>query len=204
MRDLFTRSVAVVSGLLLFAAGISSLFLAELGAGPWDVLHDAIAGLLDRQPGTIIAGLGVVIVVGVAALRQPIGPGTLANVVIIGLTVNVILALVEPPSMMVVRLGLVAVAPLVTALGTMFYIGGGLGVGPRDGLMTGLADLGLSLRTARTLLETTVLLLGVVLGGQFGIGTVVFALLVGPALQFFRQHLWMGMPELSGGVWRRS
>ena len=140
----------------------------------------------------------------VVGLRQPIGWATVANVAVIGTTVNVVLAVVDTPSALAVRLVLVAAAPMMVAFGSMLYIGGGLGIGVRDGLMTALVDAGLSLRAARTLLEATVLVVGGALGGRLGLGTVVFALTVGPALQFFRARVWAGHPELPGYVYRRA
>jgi uncharacterized membrane protein YczE len=188
----------------MFGVGIGALFLADLGVGPWDVLHDAIAGLVDRQPGTVIMGLGLLLLGLVAVLRQPIGPATVANVVIIGSTVNVLLAVVEPPSSLAVRVVLVVTAPLLVAFGSMLYLGAGLGTGVRDGLMTALVDTGLSIRAARTSLEVTVLLGGGLLGGSYGIGTLVFAMLVGPLLQLFRQRVWAGYSEPAGWVYRRG
>jgi uncharacterized membrane protein YczE len=204
MRETSIRIVAILVGLVMFGVGIGALFLADLGVGPWDVLHDAIAGLVDRQPGTVIAGLGLLLLGLVAVLRQPIGPATVANVVIIGSTVNVLLAVVEPPSSLAVRVVLVVAAPLVVAFGSMLYLGAGLGTGVRDGLMTALVDTGLSIRAARTSLEVTVLLGGGLLGGSYGIGTLVFAMLVGPLLQLFRQRVWAGYREPAGWVYRRG
>ena len=204
MRETSIRIVAILVGLVMFGVGIGALFLADLGVGPWDVLHDAIAGLVDRQPGTVIMGLGLLLLGLVAVLRQPIGPATVANVVIIGLTVNGLLAVVEPPSSLAVRVVLVVAAPLVVAFGSMLYLGAGLGTGVRDGLMTALVDTGLSIRAARTSLEVTVLLGGGLLGGSYGIGTLVFAMLVGPLLQLFRQRVWAGYSEPVGWVYRRG
>ena len=204
MWETSIRIVAILVGLVMFGVGIGALFLADLGVGPWDVLHDAIAGLVDRQPGTVIMGLGLLLLGLVAVLRQPIGPATVANVVIIGSTVNVLLAVVEPPSSLAVRVVLVVAAPLVVAFGSMLYLGAGLGTGVRDGLMTALVDTGLSIRAARTSLEVTVLLGGGLLGGSYGIGTLVFAMLVGPLLQLFRQRVWAGYSEPAGWVYRRG
>jgi len=204
MRETSIRIVAILVGLVMFGVGIGALFLADLGVGPWDVLHDAIAGLVDRQPGTVIMGLGLLLLGLVAVLRQPIGSATVANVVIIGSTVNVLLAVVEPPSSLAVRVVLVVAAPLVVAFGSMLYLGAGLGTGVRDGLMTALVDTGLSIRAARTSLEVTVLLGGGLLGGSYGIGTLVFAMLVGPLLQLFRQRVWAGYSEPAGWVYRRG
>ena len=204
MRETTKRAAAILVGLVMFGVGIGALFLADLGVGPWDVLHDALAGLLDRQPGTVIAGLGLLLLVLVAVVRQAIGPATVANVVIIGSTVNVLLAVVEPPSSMVVRVVLIGAAPLTVAFGSMLYLGAGLGTGVRDGLMTALVDTGLSIRAARTCLEVTVLVGGGALGGSYGVGTLVFAMLVGPLLQVFRQRVWAGYPEPVGWVYRRG
>jgi uncharacterized membrane protein YczE len=204
MRETTKRVAAILVGLVMFGVGIGALFLADLGVGPWDVLHDALAGLLDRQPGTVIMGLGLLLLGLVAVVRQAIGPATVANVVIIGSTVNVLLAVVEPPSSMVVRVVLIGAAPLTVAFGSMLYLGAGLGTGVRDGLMTALVDTGLSIRAARTCLEVTVLVGGGALGGSYGVGTLVFAMLVGPLLQVFRQRVWAGYPELVGWVHRRG
>ena len=197
------RAAVILVGLVLFGAGIGALFLADLGVGPWDVLHDALAGLASRQPGTVIITLGIALLGLVAMLRQPIGPATVANVVIIGVTVNIVLAVVEPPGAWPVRGALVVLAPLAVAFGSMLYLGAGLGIGVRDGLMTALVDTGLSIRAARTSLEITVLVVGGALGGSYGVGTLAFALLVGPLLQVFRHRVWAGYPEPAGWVYRR-
>ena len=203
MREMAIRAAVILVGLVLFCAGIGALFLADLGVGPWDVLHDALGGLASRQPGTVIITLGIVLLGLVAMLRQPIGPATVANVVIIGITVNIVLAVVEPPSAWPVRGALVVLAPLAVAFGSMLYLGAGLGTGVRDGLMTALVDTGLSIRAARTSLEITVLVVGGALGGSYGVGTLAFALLVGPLLQVFRHRVWAGYPEPAGWVYRR-
>lgn len=203
MKGFLLRGVVVVVGLVVVGTGIGSLFLADLGVGPWDVLHDALADRLDRRPGTVIIGVGVVLFGVVVLLRQPIGPGTVANVAIIGSTVNALLALVDPPSAMAIRVALVVAAPLLMAFGSMLYIGAGLGIGVRDGIMTALGEAGLGIGRARTLIEGTVLVVGALLGGSWGIGTLVFAVLVGPALQWFQRHVWAGFDEVPRVVYRR-
>ena len=203
VKETTIRAAVILVGLVMFGVGIGTLFLAELGMGPWDVLHDALAGLIDRQPGTVIIGLGLVLLVLVTALRQPIGPATVANVVIIGSTVNALMAVVEPPSLVAVRALLVVAAPILVAFGSMLYLGAGLGTGVRDGLMTALVDAGFSIRASRTCLEVTVLVVGGALGGSYGVGTLVFALLVGPLLQVFRHRVWGGYPEAARWVYRR-
>ena len=204
MRETTIRVAAIPVGLVMYGVGIGVLFLADLGVGPWDVLHDALAGLLDRQPGTVIMSLSVLLLGLVAVLRQAIGPATVANVVIIGSTVNVLLAVVESPSSMVVRVVLAGASPLIVGFGSMLYLGAGLGIGVRDGLMMALVDTGLSIRAARTCIEVTVLVVGGALGGSYGVGTLVFAMLVGPLFQVFRQRVWAGYPEPVGWVYRRG
>ena len=203
VKETTIRTVAMLVGLLMFGVGIGALFLADLGVGPWDVLHDAMAGLIDRQPGTAIIGTSLGLLVLVVVLCQPIGPATVADVVIIGLIVNTMMAVVEPPSSVAVRVLLVVMAPILVAFGSMLYLGAGLGSGVRDALMTALVDAGLSIRTARTCLEVTVMVGGATLGGSYGVGTLVFALLVGPLLQVFRHRVWAGYSEPASWVYRR-
>lgn len=105
---------------------------------------------------------------------------------------------------MVVRVVLAGASPLIVGFGSMLYLGAGLGTGARDGLMTALVDSGLSIRAARTCIEVTVLLGGGLLGGSYGIGTLVFAMLVGPLFQLFRQRVWVGYSEPAGWVYRRG
>ena len=204
MSGAVTRLALVVSGQVSFGIGIGLLFLADLGVGPWDVLHDGLAGRIDRAPGTVIIGIGVLLLVLLVVFRQPIGPATVTNVVIIGSSVNLLLSVFDTPSVLVVRLTLVVSAPLLVALGSMAYLGAGIGVGPRDGLMTVLVDAGLTTRVARTLLEVIVLIIGLVLGGSVGVGTIVFALLVGPSLHRLQHRFWPGWAEPAGWVYRRG
>ena len=152
----------------------------------------------------MIVGLGALLLVLLVLFRQPIGPATVTNVVIIGSAVNLVLESFDTPSAPALRLTLVLGAPLLVALGSMVYLGAGIGVGPRDGLMTALVDAGLTTRAARTLLEVVVLLVGLALGGSAGVGTVVFALLVGPSLQRLQQRVWSGWAEPAGWVFRRG
>ena len=204
MREVAVRTMAILVGLVLFGVGIALLFLAELGVAPWDILHDALAKLLDRRPGTVLIVLSVPIAGLVVLLRQPIGPATIANTVIIGLVLDLVLAIVEPPSTMAMRVALVVAAPIVVAFGSMLYLGGGLGAGVRDALMTALVGAGLSTRAARTLIEASVVVIGGALGGAYGVGTLVFALAVGPSLQYFQRHVWAGFPEPPRWVYRRN
>ena len=124
--------------------------------------------------------VGALVLLGWIPLRQRPGLGTVSNVVVIGLAVDATLGLVPAPGQLVLRVGLLAAGVLLNAVATAAYIGVHLGPGPRDGLMTGLVDLGVPVYLARTLIEGTVLLAGWLLGGTVGLATVVFALSVGP------------------------
>jgi len=194
-RETMKRGAATVSGLVIFGCGLALLFLADLGVGPWDVLHDGLANHLNRSPGTIIISLGVLLLVFLFLFRQPLGPATIANVVIIGLVLDLVMRFVETPESFIIRLMMTSASPIVVGLGSMFYLGAGLGVGPRDGLMTALIERGQGVAKARTVIEAAIFVGGVLLGGSYGIGTLIFAFGVGPSYQFFKHQVWAGWPE---------
>ena len=168
------RAAAMVSGLVFFGCGLALLFLADLGVGPWDVLHDGLANRLDRSPGTMIQAVGALLLVLLVFFRQPLGPATISNVIIIGLVVNLIMGFAETPELFGIRLLMAIASPIVVGFGSMLYLGAGLGVGPRDGLMTTLIERGIGIGKARTLIESVVFVGGVLLGGSYGLGTLIF------------------------------
>jgi uncharacterized membrane protein YczE len=182
--DLAIRTARCIGGLALFGLGVSLIVEADLGLGPWDVLHQGLAELTGIPMGTVMIGIGALLLLLWIPLHQRVGLGTLLNAMVIGLTVDLTLPLVPTPGAMAVRIACLAGGLLLVAIGSGFYIGSGLGPGPRDGLMVGLHErFGLSIRAARTLIELTVLALGWLLGGSVGVGTVVFALAIGPLVQ---------------------
>lgn len=183
-----TRYAKLLAGLVLFGTGLWLGLVAELGVGPWDVLTGGLSEQLGTPFGRTAIGVSVVVLlVGVAARVRP-GPGTLLNVVVIGAVVDVLLA--APlltglgdgplvPRLLVVLLGIATVAA-----GSALYLGAHLGPGPRDGLMVAIhTRTGWRVGTARAVLECGVLVVGVLLGGPVGVGTVLFALGIGPAVQ---------------------
>jgi uncharacterized membrane protein YczE len=175
-----TRLVLLLSGLALYGVSDGLLVISGLGLDPWDVLHQGLSRAIGLQVGTWAIVVGAVVLLGWIPLRQRPGLGTVCNVVMIGLVINATLAIVPAPQVLWLR-GLV----LVTAVGlngiaTGAYIGAGLGPGPRDGLSTGIAARGYSLRVVRTGVEASVLVVGWLLGGTVGVGTVVYALAIGP------------------------
>jgi len=183
-----------VAGLALFGAGIALIIDADLGAAPWDVFHTGVSDLTGLPVGTVIILTGLALLVLWIPLRETPGLGTLLNAVEIGLVVDVVLPLVPEPDQLAARFVMMCGGIVVIAIGSGLYIGSGLGPGPRDGLMTGLARRGISIRTARTAVELTALTFGVLLGGAIGIGTAVFALGIGPLVQLFLPRLTMHEP----------
>lgn len=178
------RLTRCIAGLAVCGVGISLLLRADLGAAPWDVLHQGISRHTGLSVGTVIIVVGAALLLVWIPLRERPGVGTVLNAVLIGLTVDVVQPLLDVPDRFVVRLAAVVAGVLAFGVGSGLYIGAGLGPGPRDGLMTGLARRGLSIRVARTGLEVVVVIAGVALGGTVGIGTVAFALGIGPVVQW--------------------
>jgi len=179
------RIVRCVAGLFLFGLGITFFIRAELGLAPWDVFHKGLSENLDVPIGNVIIGVGVLLLLLWIPLRQKPGLGTILNAIEIGLVVNLTKPIVGHPDHIVGRLGLMIAGLLIVALGSALYIGAGLGPGPRDGLMLGLSERGISIRLARTCVEITVLIAGVALGGPVGLGTIAFTFGIGPLVQRF-------------------
>ncbi|HUA47640.1 MAG TPA: hypothetical protein VMA77_20555 [Solirubrobacteraceae bacterium] len=174
------RLVQLYIGLFLYGVSASMLLLAGLGVDPWDVLHQGLSRRFGLGVGTwaIIVGLAVLLLW--IPLRQRPGFGTLNNVIIVGLVIDAVLATVPPIHGLAARVVVMCGGVVLNGIATGAYIGAGLGPGPRDGLMVGLAARGHSIRVVRTSIELAVLLTGWLLGGTVGIGTVVYALGIGP------------------------
>ena len=179
------RITRCVFGLALFGAGIALLIDSDLGAAPWDVFHTGISEITGIPVGSVIIITGVALLALWIPLRETPGLGTVLNAVEIGLVAGLVLDWLPDTEHLALRSGMMLGGVVLIALGSGFYIGAGLGPGPRDGLMTGLARRGPSLRAARTGIEISVLVIGVLLGGSVGIGTAVFAFGIGPLVQTF-------------------
>jgi uncharacterized membrane protein YczE len=171
-------------GLVLYGVSLALMVRADLGLAPWDVLHSGIAGLIPLSIGQVIVVLSFVVLLLWIPLREVPGLGTISNAVVIGFALDATLALLDAPGALWLRTALLVGGVLLNGLATALYIGSQFGRGPRDGLMTGLhRRTGRSLRLVRTGLEVTVVLLGLLLGGVAGLGTVVYALAIGPLTQ---------------------
>jgi uncharacterized membrane protein YczE len=178
------RGAALLVGLMGYGFSMAVMVRAGLGLDPWDVFHQGLAGRTGMTIGIASAVVGVAVLLVWIPLRNRPGIGTVANVVVIAVTVDGALAALPQPTGLPVRIAMMLGAVLLNAVSTVLYIGAGLGPGPRDGLMTGLvARTGLSVRLVRTSIEATVLTIGWLLGGTVGVGTVVYALGIGPLVQ---------------------
>jgi len=179
------RLVQLTAGLALFGASIALLVRAELGLFPWDVLHQGVARATGLPLGVVVILASVVVLVLWIPLRQRPGLGTVANVVLVGVFVDLTLAVLPTVEPLPGRVALLVGGVVLNAAATGLYIGAGYGPGPRDGLMTGLAARGWPLHWSRLAIELAVLTGGLVLGGTVGVGTVVYALAVGPLVRPF-------------------
>lgn len=174
----------LLSGLVAYGFSMALMVEAGLGLDPWDVFHQGLAERTGMTIGMASAVVGVAVLLAWIPLRNRPGVGTIANVIVIAVTVDASLALLPTPSALPIRVAMMLGAVVLNALATVLYIGAGLGPGPRDGLMTGLvARTGRSVRLVRTAIEATVLTVGWLLGGTVGIGTIVYAFGIGPLVQ---------------------
>ncbi|MEP7115149.1 MAG: hypothetical protein ABI862_17935 [Ilumatobacteraceae bacterium] len=185
------RVARCVVGLALFGLGISMFVTARLGLAPWDVFHQGVSRHTGISLGWVIEIVGFLLLLLWIPLRQRPGVGTILNALEIGLVVNLIGDHLPSTDRLVPRLAYVVGAVVVIAIGSGLYIGAGLGTGPRDGIMVGLAARGFSVRVTRTALEAVVMIVGIVLGGHIGIGTVAFVLGIGPLIHIVIPRLEM-------------
>jgi uncharacterized membrane protein YczE len=175
------RLLQLLVGLALYGVSLALLLRAGLGLAPWDVLHQGIAERTGVSIGVVLVVVSFVVLLAWIPLRQRPGFGTLANATLVGVVVDLTLAVLGDAHGWLPRVSLLVAGVLLNGLATAMYIGASLGAGPRDGLMTGLVRrTGRSVRLVRTCLEASVLAVGFVLGGTVGVGTVLYALAIGP------------------------
>lgn len=195
-RRLFARLVQLYLGLSLYGVSAAMQVQAGLGLDPWDVLHQGLAGRVHLAIGTVSIIVGAIVLLGWLPIRQRPGLGTISNVFVVGLSLNATLRVLPVQHVLAARLALLVAAIVLCGLATGMYISVGFGPGPRDGLMTGWsARTGLSIRLTRTLIEVTVLVTGWLLGGTVGVGTVLYALAIGPLTQLFLPLFVVREPE---------
>jgi uncharacterized membrane protein YczE len=184
-----SRLVNLYLGLVLFGLSVALMVRAGLGLDPWDVLHQGLSERTGIGLGWVVIGVGAVVLLMWWPLHQRPGLGTVSNVIVVGLTAQGALAVLPHPGPLALRFAFLVVGIVANGVATGLYIGAGLGPGPRDGLMTGLAARGHSIRLMRTAIEVSVLAAGWLLGGTVGVGTVLYALSIGPLAQFFIHRL---------------
>ncbi|MDV9176669.1 hypothetical protein R6V09_41900 [Streptomyces sp. W16] len=192
------RLVQLYVGLALYGASSALLVVSGLGLEPWNVLHQGLAELTGLTIGVVSIIVGAAVLLLWIPLRQRPGLGTVSNVFVIGLAMDGTLALVPDAHGLAVRIPLLIAGILLNGVATGLYISASFGPGPRDGLMTGLHKLtGRSIRLIRTGIEVTVVATGFALGGTVGIGTLLYALAIGPLAQLFLRVF--AAPSASGG-----
>ncbi|TDD04974.1 hypothetical protein E1292_18075 [Nonomuraea deserti] len=179
------RLLRLYGGLALYGLGIGLQVESGLGNGPWDVFHQGLAIRAGMTMGTMIIIVGALVMLLWIPLKQKPGVGTISNVVFVGLFADAAIFLLPTPGHLAVQASYIALGVVSIALATVLYISAGMGPGPRDGIMTGLMRLGLSVRLGRSVIEITVLAAGWLLDGTVGVGTLVFALAIGPLTQLF-------------------
>lgn len=173
-------------GLILYGVSLALMVRSALGLSPWDVLHSGFIQHVPITLGQAVVLFSFIVLLLWIPLRETPGLGTIANAILVGISADATLALLGPQEDWALRVALLVLGVLGNGIATAMYIGAQFGRGPRDGLMTGLARrTGRSIRRVRTLLEITVVVLGLALGGALGIGTVVYAFAIGPLTQAF-------------------
>ncbi|CAL9365980.1 YczE/YyaS/YitT family protein [Streptomyces sp. enrichment culture] len=198
-RRIPRRLVQLVSGLLLYGASSALLVRSGLGLEPWNVLHQGLSNLTGLSIGVVVTVMGAVVLLLWIPLRQRPGLGTVANVLLIGAAMDATLAVVPDADGLPARIALMVAGVVLNGLATGLYIAARFGPGPRDGLMTGLHRVtGRSIRLIRTALELTVVATGFLLGGSLGVGTVLYALAIGPLAQLSLRLF--AVPEATPGT----
>jgi uncharacterized membrane protein YczE len=180
------RFIQLQIGLLLYGASLALMVRADLGLNPWSVLHQGLSERTGISLGMIVNLVGLLVLLVWVPLRQKPGVGTICNVLLIGTAADVALWALPPIEGLALRIAFLAAAIVLNGAATAAYIGAGLGPGPRDGLTTGLVRItGWRIGWARTAIEVAVLVMGWLLGGVAGVGTVLYALANGPLVQGF-------------------
>lgn len=181
--ELGRRLPQLLIGLVFFGCGIALMVVSDLGLAPWSVFHQGIS----FKTGIPIGTVGIITGLLVLGLWRPLGErfgiGTVLNVIVIGVVIDLTLWALPEVESLWWRAPALTGGLLLVGVGTGIYIGAGLGTGPRDGVMTGLARKGLSLGVSRSIIEITVLILGWLLGGTVGIGTILFSFGIGWLVQ---------------------
>lgn len=202
------RLLQLLAGLILYGFTMALMIRAGLGLNPWDVFHQGVSEQLGLSFGVVVAIVGALVLLVWIPLRQRPGIGTVLNVVVIAITVDASLAIIPTPVWhdIEIKTAMMIVGIVGNGLAAALYVGADLGAGPRDGLWVGIVErTGWSIRSVRTGLELSVLVVGMTLGGLANMGTVFYALAIGPLAQFFLTRVAVPesapRPELAWAQW---
>jgi uncharacterized membrane protein YczE len=194
-RALVRRLLQLHLGLALFGVSIALMVRAQLGLAPWDVFHQGLSARTGLRFGWVVIAVSALALALWVPLRQRPGVGTISNLLLVGLAVDAALAVLPRPEHLAVRIAFLVTGIAANGVATGMYMGARLGPGPRDGLMTGLAARGHSVRLIRTLIEVCVLAAGWLLGGSVGAGTVLYAVSIGPLVHYTIPKLTVSPPS---------
>ncbi|MCW2841348.1 MAG: hypothetical protein JWR55_2831 [Aeromicrobium sp.] len=196
MTGLAGRLVRLNVGLFLYGFTMAMLVESTLGLDPWDVFHEGVTRHVGLTFGQVVIVTGAVVLLLWVPLRQRPGIGTVLNVVVVGLAADAGIAAIEQPDVLWLRIALLVGGIVGNGFAGALYIGAALGSGPRDGLWLGLVRrTGRSVRFWRTATEATVLAVGFALGGTVGVGSVLYALTIGPLVQLFLRWTQVDVPR---------
>lgn len=193
------RLVQLYAGLALYGGSLALMVRGDLGLAPWDVFHSGLIRHVPLTLGQAVVVMSFVVLLAWIPLREVPGLGTISNAIVVGLAADAVLAVLDRPDPLYLRIALLILGVVLNGVATAAYIGSQFGRGPRDGLMTGLQRVtGRSIRLVRTLLEVSVVVLGLVLGGVLGIGTVAYALAIGPLTQLMLPWFTVALSSETG------
>ena len=183
MPTKFRQIIQVLTGTSLIGVGISLNYLANLGLGPWGVFHDGLSKTLNITYGRTIIITGIAVMLLWIPLKQKPGIGTIIDIFLVGSVADLIIPNFRLSENVFISLILIFCGIILIGTGTAIYVGAGLGVGPRDGIMVGLEGLGLKIGMARNIIELLAFLIGWLLGGLVGYVTILFVIGIGPVVQ---------------------
>ena len=188
MPLLVRRYIQAVTGITMIGIGVAFNYMANLGLGPWGVLHDGISKTIDITYGQAGIMTSLISLLLWIPLKQKPGIATIFDAFWIGLTADFVINIIPDAPSLVIQIIYLITGITLIGLGTAIYVGGDLGAGPRDGIMVGLEKLGLKIGTARTLLEFVAFSIGFLLGGKIGIASIIIVLSIGRVLQIFMPY----------------
>ena len=195
-RQLARRIPQLIAGLWIFGMGLGLVVLGGQGQGPWIVFDEGVSLHTPLTIGTVAILVGLVLVAGLAWAREPVGFGTLANALVVGVSTDVTLAIFDEPGSVTGQVALTLASPWLVALGSGLYLGVMLGPGPRDGVMTAMHRRGVPIWLARFIIEAVPFTIGAILGGTVGWGTVYWLVVIGPAVNLaMRFFSWPVVPS---------